>query len=356
MNIRESRQSRGNSISLTPEMNNDLLGGETENTNSAEVTSGGRYNAQAGDDEDKYSGAFSARRLRHVTLAVVGVCGLSFGVALGYAAFSASDSDNDTTAYNSETEQGGFIETVLLRNSVPLTCDRSEPQAPRDVTRGSPGLKSPRGVMPMTSCAEMDLVNFHFHLGAEHRSEGQYDVEQGEWDGTGLRPGYFCNSDFGLDESANEPYNFQFCDNVQVGNTYEVHWVHSTGGDAFKTDGLNGAFSRKNNPIVAVESQAIKIVNHESYSDFSLDGMLDSGDVALYLGSTTGPSYSNEICSAFQVNWLVDRDCKAVSASAFDNVCRRMVEFYGMSVDIAPQSARVLVAPEHSSTELYDRV
>merc|ERR1719343_363825 len=87
-------------------------------------------------------------------------------------------------------------------------------------------------------------VNVHWHLGTEHRSEGQYD-ENGSgpmpYEGHGamrrklaagksVRQGMLCHHYDDLDPKFTTPYDFQYCKDIKVGQTYEVHWPHSAAG------------------------------------------------------------------------------------------------------------------------------
>ena len=100
----------------------------------------------------------------------------------------------------------------------------------------------------------MCTVNVHWHIGAEHRSGGQYD-ETAEFDHPnkdtyagshrrlasadgGMRIGHMCVKGKELweaktpsvrntDGSVNE-YDWKYCKDMHVGLTYEFHWPHSS--------------------------------------------------------------------------------------------------------------------------------
>jgi hypothetical protein len=111
------------------------------------------------------------------------------------------------------------------------------------------------------------------------------------------------------------------------------------------------------NPFIAVQSMALVVVSDDEFNNANfLDGLetFYDSDVAQYLGSTTGPSYDNAVCSPLSVSWHVDRKCQRISAASFDGMCRRMKEDYGMEDDLHPHDSRVLVVPEWSSTQLFD--
>merc|ERR1719298_364469 len=111
-------------------------------------------------------------------------------------------------------------------------------QAGADVTAGYQGKLDVAGRTPITDAyfkKGMCPVNVHWHLGAEHRSAGQYDES-----GTGSqkssrraadpRQGLRCHHYNDKDAMFNTPYEFKHCKNMHVGETYEVHWPHSAGG------------------------------------------------------------------------------------------------------------------------------
>jgi hypothetical protein len=82
-------------------------------------------------------------------------------------------------------------------------------------------------------------------------------------------------------------------------------------------------------------------------------------NVAVYQGSTTGQSADNDQnCRATggMVTWHVDRHCHKVSAKAFDNLCKQMLEIADdMSADVEPHGSRELVDPKYASHEIMSR-
>lgn len=89
-------------------------------------------------------------------------------------------------------------------------------------------------------------VNVHWHLGAEHRSAGEFDE-----DGSGphhsdddhgatdaahrqlagdVRQGLQCHHYDELDPKFTSHYDWKHCVGMEVGETYEVHWPHSAAG------------------------------------------------------------------------------------------------------------------------------
>jgi hypothetical protein len=240
------------------------------------------------------------------------------------------------------------------------------PQAGANVTAGYQGNMTVDYV-PITTPFWMNgmcPVNVHWHLGAEHLSVGQYDEN-----GTGplleetkekIRQGHQCNLYDDKDLKFTRPYEWKYCKDMEVGQTYEVHWPHSAAGacgtpnqyqspfqdGVFCVDGiLNDTASQ-----VGVQAQVFVIVNDDTYfwpdliSGMIVDGEMGS-DVAKYTGSTTGDSFDNTVCSQYSpITWQVDRKCHMISASSFDKLCYDMLlQRDDMSGDIEPHGSRETV-------------
>ena len=216
-------------------------------------------------------------------------------------------------------------------------------------------------------------VNVHWHLGAEHRSEGEYDETfdaNGPADSReeGTRQGFRCKYYDASDAKFTTEYEWQHCIGMQVGETYEVHWPHSAVGacgtlNQYQTPFLDGVFCNldlatfetlteediKNN--VGVQGQVFTIVNDESYYYPDLmRGMIVDGEmgqeITKYTGSTTGDKYNNdEVCSNYTpITWQVDRKCHLISASSFDKLCADMKsQRDDMSDDLHAHGSRELV-------------
>ncbi|KAL3919987.1 MAG: hypothetical protein SGILL_003482 [Bacillariaceae sp.] len=231
------------------------------------------------------------------------------------------------------------------------------PQTGIDVTDGAPtGGIDASGIdlfdTPLYESESHCNVNMHWHLGAEHRSEGEYDEN-----GSGPSDyheedvgsaGNQCNFYAGLDRMSKKPYNWESCIDMTVGQTYEIHWVYSTQGACgtkwqYQTPFYDGVFCRlAANGVnltpqvvasnVGVFAQVFTIVNDEDYYYPDLfegpwiDKRTGKGtDVALYSGSTTGAFHTNEQCSPYTwITWQVDRKCHLISASSWDKMCAEM--------------------------------
>merc|ERR1712217_53417 len=134
------------------------------------------------------------------------------------------------------------------------------------------------------------------HLGSEHRSAGQYD-ETGKsphlaghpvtanTNGGGhrlageMRYGYACQHYDASDPKFTTEYDWQHCVDMHVGETYEVHWPHSSAGECpdpilphyvgewqYQTPFYDGVFCNplEDAPIpaqIGVEGQVFTIIN-----------------------------------------------------------------------------------------------
>jgi len=266
-------------------------------------------------------------------------------------------------------------------------------QSGTNVTRGYVGQIDNSLTPPITTSyfkAGLCPVNVHWHLGAEHFSAGEYDDKgTGPEDSYalddhrrlaagGVRLGYQCRHYDSSDTKFATEYNWEHCVDMKVGQTYEVHWPHSTVGSCgtpyqYQTpfydgvfcglgDGsaiLSGAATAHDN--VGVQAQVFTIVNDEDYyyPDLLRGAILSTStsdfwtDVAIYTGSTTGTSRDNDVCSAYSpITWQVDRKCHMISASSFDKMCADMkAQVDDMSDDLYAHGSRELVSNELASAQ-----
>ena len=283
--------------------------------------------------------------------------------------------------FHAGPNDGYFSNVNCFRDAVTQTLE----QAGGNVTRGYVGGMDAGPRRPITqpySQVGLCPVNVHWHLGAEHLSVGQYD-EYGTGPPTtnssgsgssssgrrqlaaGERRGGRCHYYRNTDPKFTTPYNWRFCTNMKVGETYEVHWPHSAAGacgtqwqmqspfydGVFCRDGIITIAPLNTYQKIGVQSQTFVVVNDEAYYQPNLfRGMLTHGqhglDMAMYTGSTTGTSRDNQVCSRFTpITWQVDRKCHLVSASSFDKMCQDMLNNRDdMSMDIYPHGAREVVA------------
>jgi len=294
----------------------------------------------AGEDETK-SVKTNTWRYR-IQLAVVILAVITVSFILGSLAKWSTDDDTPE-------EQG---------KAAVLLCEDAEPQAPRDLSTGATGLREPKAhVMTMEQSNQLYVTNVHFHLGAEHKSDfynipnasDAYDQGRSE---DKIRPGFMCDTSSFTSDQLKE-YTFQHCEDVEVGRTYEVHYVSSSAGtkDGGLKDGLGVAAAGRGlaNPMIVVKAMVYLVVDDEAFYQDDLLSNFDTDGALMYAGSTTGPSYNNEVCSPYTITWHVSPKCTTVSASAFDKLCQDMVS-NGEVKDVAPHASRLLVAEEWAST------
>jgi hypothetical protein len=249
-------------------------------------------------------------------------------------------------------------------------------QAGANVTRGYTGGIDASSRDPITEPYWKEglcPVNVHWHLGAEHLSEGEFDESGSGPDSAHrrklmageTRQGFQCHHYDEDDVKFTKEYDWQHCVDMHVGQTYEVHWPHSAAGacgtpnqyqtpfydGVFCTDGIISLSPLNTYQKIGVQSQVYTIVNDESYYYPDLiRGMIVDGDfgqdIAKYTGSTTGTSRDNEVCSRYTpITWQVDRKCHLISASTFDKMCADMkAQRDDMSDDLYAHGSRELVA------------
>jgi len=159
---------------------------------------------------------------------------------------------------------------------------------------------------------------------------------------------------------------------MHVGETYELHWPHSSQGNCagdwsgkenarYQTPFYDGVLCGKTDTLaVGVQGQVFLVVNDDS-GDYDHDNLLEGmvtyegQDIANYTGSTTGSSVNNEQCSWYTgITWHVDRACHKISARSFDEMCGQMLVM-GMEHDVYPHGARELVDDKWTTDKVMDR-
>ena len=280
-------------------------------------------------------------------------------------------------------------------------------QSATDVTKGAAGDRDP-ALAPIVDYNDMGMctVNVHWHIGAEHRSEGQYD-ENAAFDHPnkdtyagshrrlasadgGMRIGHMCTKGKELweandasvrnaDGSVNE-YDWKYCKDMHVGLTYEFHWPHSSLGACqtpwqYQYHFLDGVLCGATMGNVDIATAAAPSVTRptasasrarSSRSSTAWDGEAirptwdvlngwdrqSATDVAYYQGSTTGDAVQSGANAGDKcrgtgdlVTWHVDRECHTLEASTMDEMCRRMLVISAddMSPDVIPHGARETV-------------
>ena len=254
------------------------------------------------------------------------------------------------------------IDKAPLRNDLgDIDCEDASTgaQSATDVTAGAAGDRDP-ALAPIVDYNDkgMCTVNVHWHIGAEHRSGGQYD-ETAEFDhpnkdtyagshrrladaDKGVRIGHMCNVGKQLwdeadpsvknsDGSVNE-YDWKYCKDMHVGLTYEFHWPHSslgacqtpwqyqyhfldgvlcqaTMGGLTYADAAAALTSDPPGAYIGVEGQVFTIVNGgdaaakrptwDVLNGWDRQAIEETkndatGGVAYYQGSTTGDAANND--------------------------------------------------------------
>ena len=285
-----------------------------------------------------------------------------------------------------------------------IECENAGAQSATDVTKGAPGTRDP-ALAPIADYNDMGMctVNVHWHIGAEHRSEGQYDEaaafdhpNKDTYAGShrrlasadgGMRIGHMCTKGKELWEANDasvrnsdgsvKEYDWKYCKDMHVGLTYEFHWPHSSLG-ACQTpwqyqyhflDGVLCGATQGGVDIataaallgdkthgIGVEGQVFTIVNggdadakRPTWDVLNGWDRQSAKDVAYYQGSTTGDAvqsgaHAGDKCrgTGDLVTWHVDRECHTLEASTMDEMCRRMLVISAddMSPDVIPHGAR----------------
>ena len=205
-------------------------------------------------------------------------------------------------------------------------CQGFGPQTPRDISNEDGKNKVIFPEAPKYT--KMNLCNIHSHKNAEHKGPGfSVFVDNGE------HGGYACNGTSELTE-AELVDTFEgkgAYKGVKPGDTIEVHWVHSSC-DVSPGEGLGACLSEScANPSLRVETQVFLLVNDEdalNFKDFDYAGVSEKGyhqAKALpkktgrpieFLGSTTGPQFTQETCSPLQVTWSVRPRCAKLNIAS----------------------------------------
>ncbi|MBL4672928.1 MAG: hypothetical protein JKX81_11770 [Arenicella sp.] len=216
-------------------------------------------------------------------------------------------------------------------------CQGFGPQTPRDIDSAE-GTNSVKFDLASPS-TEMNLCNIHFHNNAEHKAKA-FSVYAGEGD-NGHGGGYQCGISQSLTKVELKATEAKICKNLKPGDTIEVHWVHSSC-DVAPGKGLGSCLSEKcANPDLRVETQVFTLVNDSSALDFNdmvyvgnkqangyhqAKGIpTTTGKPIEFTGSTTGPSYTEQACSALQVTWSVRPACAKLDINTIGKWCESNV-------------------------------
>lgn len=214
-------------------------------------------------------------------------------------------------------------------------CHNSGPQSPRDITLKAGTNPSFFSYAPPAE--QLNLCNIHFHKNAEHKGP-QFAVHAG----TGKHGGWKCNADIQnrlkAETLAPLATDTKGCTNVQPGDTIEVHWVF-TSCNVGPKEGLGACFSAAcANPQIRVESAVFLLVSDAGASDFGQFDyhasnslyhqpmrLPDAAGAVTFLGSSTGPKYSEQVCSPYQVTWNVRPQCRLLNINTLHSWCQSNV-------------------------------
>lgn len=211
-------------------------------------------------------------------------------------------------------------------------CEGFGPQTPRDIDNVAGENK--RQFSVSSSYQNMNLCNLHFHNNAEHKAK-DFSIYAGEGE-HGHGGGYQCNISKSLTKAELKAPEKEVCKGLKPGDTIEVHWVHSSC-DVSPGEGLGSCLSAScSNPDLRVETQVYTVVNDPkavNFNDLSVSDKLvngyhqakslpsNTGKPVEFLGSTTGPKYTEQQCSPLQVAWSVRPKCAKVDINSLAKWC-----------------------------------
>lgn len=243
---------------------------------------------------------------------------------LGAAALALSACSGEIPAGAVEDAAKKTVETVKDVATSGDLCTTMGPQTPRDIS-SKLGLNTTMFDMAPASTA-MNLCNIHSHTNAEHKGPG-FNVFVNNTDSGG----FACNGTADLTDAETAPYANNDYEGAAPGDTIEVHWVHTTC-DTTPGESLAPCVSC-DNPTLRVETQVFLVVNDRNAADFmdyayqgnTVGGLhqpkalpTGTGTPVQFLGSTTGPSYTQAVCSPAQVTWSVRPQCQKLDVASLD--------------------------------------
>jgi len=207
------------------------------------------------------------------------------------------------------------------------SCKNFGPQTPRDIDSQAGENTTTFRMAPPAS--NMNLCNIHFHENAEHKSK-YFSIYAGKGE-HGYGSGYQCNISQNLSRMESMPTKEKICasehGDLQPGDTIEVHWVYSTC-DVQPGPTLGAcSSSRCANPELRVETQVFTLVNDSHAINFNnlreaKDLPRNTGFAVEFLGSTTGPKFSEQSCSPYQVTWSVRPRCAKLDINSVGEWCK----------------------------------
>lgn len=241
---------------------------------------------------------------------IFGVAALSLAACKSEAPASSTDADKPAATSTSSSASADL-------------CTTMGPQTPRDISSKVGTNTTKFDFAP--SSKKMNLCNIHTHTNAEHKGPGFEVFVDGTDNG-----GYACNGTADLTDAEKAPYKSDF-KGAKPGQTIEVHWVH-TSCDTEPGETLAPCVSCEN-PTLRVETQVFLVVNDRgasNFMDYAYQGNKakglhqpkslpkGNGKPVVFLGSTTGPSYTQSVCSPAQVTWSVRPQCEKLDVASLD--------------------------------------
>jgi len=193
------------------------------------------------------------------------------------------------------------------------------PQAPRDID--SAWGSNTTQFKTANNIDKMNLCDIHYHWNAEHKSAAYSTFVSTGNDHSGWAVIAPASTD-PKERAENDIGGEEHPIGVMVGDTIEVHFVHTTCNVKYEElepkNGLNNCVSEVcANPQLRVVAQVFKVVDdeHEHADVTDLDHPMKHDDArVVYTGSTTGSKYNNDHCSPFQVTWDVKKTPATISA------------------------------------------
>jgi hypothetical protein len=208
-------------------------------------------------------------------------------------------------------------------------CTGFGPQTPRDIDNLAGNNQRVFSIAPEPE--NMNLCNIHFHTGAEHKA-ADFSLQVSESKGGG----FACGMSQSLSKAELKAPKNNACKGIEPGDTVEVHWVFSSA-DVSPGKGLGACLnSGTGYPNLRVETQVFTMVNDPSalnfddldYDDNIVNGYHQpefipntTGSPVEFLGSTTGPSHTDEVCSPLQVTWSVRPQCAKLDINSLSQWC-----------------------------------
>lgn len=206
-------------------------------------------------------------------------------------------------------------------------CQKFGPQTPRDIDNKLGTNEVKFGLA--TSYENLSLCNIHFHENAEHKAK-DFSIYAGDGK-DGYNTGYQCNMSKNLSSAELKPTAESICsgkyDDLKPGDTIEVHWVY-TSCDVEPGPTLGACLSETcATPELRVETQVFTLVNDPNALDFNElkaagDLPQNTGKPVEFLGSTTGPKYTEQACSPYQVTWSVRPKCAKLDINTVGQWCK----------------------------------